>query len=95
MDDTSEKKEANTQSAKAQRLDDARQAMAEYEAATVAIRAKTERLRALRLARDAANPPGSAKKRKTATTKKGRSSAEASGNLANWLSEQAKEGRRG
>lgn len=96
MDDTSEKKEANAQFAKAQRLDDAKQAMAEYEAAAAAIRAKTERLRALRLARDAASPPAPAKKRKAAATaKKSKSAAQASGNLADWLSEQAKEGRRG
>ena len=60
MDDPSEKKEPNAQFAKDQRLNDAKQAMAEYEAEAVAIRAKTERLRALRLARDAqlaAQPP--------------------------------------
>src|SRR5262245_54818466 len=39
---------------RAQRAEDGRKAMAEYEAAAEAMRAKTERLRALRLARDAA-----------------------------------------
>jgi hypothetical protein len=95
MDDTSERNEANAQFAKAQRLDDAKQAMAEYEAEAAAVRAKTERLRALRLARDATTPPAPAKKRKPATTKKGKSSSQASANLADWLSDQAKEGRRG
>jgi hypothetical protein len=96
MDDTSEKKEANAQFAKDQRQNDAKQAMAEYEAAALAIRAKTERLRALRLARDAADPPAPEKKRKTAATKKAKSgSAQSSGNLADWLDDQAKQGRRG
>jgi hypothetical protein len=99
MDDSSEKNEANAQpaqSANIQRQDDAKKAVAEYEAAAAAIRAKTERLRALRLARDAANPPkASAKKGKSAAGKKGKSGAQASGNLADWLDEQAKEGRRG
>jgi hypothetical protein len=38
---------------KLQRAEDGRKAMAEYEAEQAAIRAKTERLRALRLAREA------------------------------------------
>jgi hypothetical protein len=95
MDDTSGKNEANAQSAKTQRLDDAKQAMADYEASAAAIRAKTERLRALRLARDAASPPPPVKKRKAAAAKKGGSSGKSSANLADWLDEQSKQGRRG
>jgi hypothetical protein len=98
MDDSSEKNQANAQFAKMQRLDDAKQAMAEYEATALATRAKTERLRALRLARDAASPP-QATKRKSAHGKKGKtagkSSGDNSGRLADWLDDQAKEGRRG
>src|SRR5687768_8084203 len=48
---------AEGQIAKAQRQADGKKAMAEYEASAEAMRAKTEKLRALRLARDAANPP--------------------------------------
>jgi len=96
MDDTAEKKAANAQFAKDQRLNDAKQAMAEYEAEAIATRAKTERLRALRLAREAATPPAPAKKRKAATGKKAKSGdGQASGNLADWLDDQAKQGRRG
>jgi hypothetical protein len=96
MDETSEKKAANAQFVKDQRLNDAKQAMAEYEAEAIATRAKTERLRALRLARDAATPAAPAKKRKAAAGKKGKSgSDQASGNLADWLDDQAKQGRRG
>jgi hypothetical protein len=98
MDDSSEKHQANAQFAKTQRLDDAKQALAEYEAVALATRAKTERLRALRLARDAASPPQTTK-RKPAPGKKGKaggkSSVDNSGSLADWLDDQAKEGRRG
>jgi hypothetical protein len=95
MDETSEKKAANAQFAKDQRLNDAKQAMAEYEAAAIATRAKTERLRAIRLAREAATPAAPAKKGKAAASKKGKTGgAQASGNLADWLDDQAKQGRR-
>jgi hypothetical protein len=49
---------------KEERLRDGRKAMAEYEAAQRAVREKTARLRALRLARDAAA------KRSTSSTKR-------------------------
>jgi hypothetical protein len=45
--------EANAQFKKAQREQDGKKAMAEYEAEGLALRAKTAKLRALRLARDA------------------------------------------
>jgi len=85
--DNSNKHQANAQFAKAQRAQDAKKATQEYESSAMAMRAKTERLRALRLERDAANPqPAAAPKRKA--NKKA-----ASGNLSDWLDGQAKEGR--
>jgi hypothetical protein len=108
MDDGSEKSAASPQLAGTKRPGDAKlneakqidakQAMADYEAAALAIRAKTERLRALRLARDAASPPPQAAKRKSAAKKGktgGKSSGNDSGSLADWLDDQAKQGRRG
>ena len=53
MADNSQINRADAQFKKMQRAEDGKKAMAEYEAEQVAIRAKTERLRALRLARDA------------------------------------------
>jgi hypothetical protein len=47
----------NAPSGKAQRAEDGRRAILDYEAAAEAMRAKTERLRALRLAREAEAPP--------------------------------------
>jgi hypothetical protein len=88
----SKKNEANVQFAKVQRANDAKKATFEYETAAVALRAKTERLKALRLARDAAapQPKPALPKRKSAGKKKGNSAS-----LADWLDGEAKEGRRG
>jgi hypothetical protein len=72
MAEKSGKDEAQAQFAKLQKANDAKQAMSEYEAAAAAVRANTERLRALRLARDAAQaaaPPPT--KKKTAAKAKG------------------------
>jgi hypothetical protein len=84
------KHEANAQFAKLQRANDAKAATSEYESSAAALRAKTERLKALRLARDAAAPPPqpAAPKRKAAKKDKG-------GSLSDWLDGEAKGGRRG
>jgi hypothetical protein len=65
------KHEASAQFAKIQRANDAKKATSEYESTAAALRAKTERLKALRLARDAAAPPPApaAPKRKAKTKK--------------------------
>jgi hypothetical protein len=87
---------ANAQFAKLQRADEAKKAMSDYEIDRVAMMAKTERLRALRIARDAAeilaNPkvPGS-KAKKSTRAKKAESKPEP---LSNWLDGQDVSGRR-
>jgi hypothetical protein len=86
----SEKFDANAQLAKLQRANDASKATAEYESEAAAVRAKTARLRALRLARDAAAPPPAAPAPKRKVKKK-----DASGKLSDFLDGQAKEGRNG
>lgn len=57
---------------KLQRAEDGRKAMAEYEAEQVAVRARTDRLRALRLAREAELAKSEPRQatRKTAAKKK-------------------------
>ena len=87
MAEKSDKHAANAQFAKLQRANDAKKATSEYEAEAVALRAKTARLKALRLARDAAAPapPAAAPKRKA--KKKN------TGSLSDWLDGQSKEGR--
>ena len=69
--------------------------MADYEATTEAVRAKTERLRALRLARDAANPPAAASKKTGSgrTAKSGNREAAPKKSLADWLTDQKNSGR--
>jgi hypothetical protein len=87
MTEKSNKYEANAQFAKSQRASDAKKAASDYESAAVALRAKTERLKALRLARDAAAPPPAAPKRKARKKDKAP--------LSEFLAGQAKEGRNG
>jgi hypothetical protein len=85
--DNSNKHQANAQFAKSQRAQDAKKATQEYESSAAAIRVKTERLKALRLERDAANPPPVAAPKRKAKKKTD------SGKLSEWLDGQVKEGR--
>jgi hypothetical protein len=91
--DNPKKDAANVQFMKLQRAEDGKKAASEYEAAAVALRAKTERLKALRLARDAeekTSPPAASaatKAKKPAKSKKKPSST-----LSAWLDDQKKGG---
>jgi hypothetical protein len=85
----SNKDQANAELAKIQRANDAKKALSDYEIEAAAVRAKTERLRALRLARDAAAPKATA----TAAGAKGKKKGKP-GPLSDWLEGEAKEGRR-
>ena len=74
--DDSKKNAANNQFRKLRQAEEGKRAMTEYENNAIANRAKTARLRALRLARDAeeaaalaAAPPVPVKKKKTAKKK--------------------------
>jgi hypothetical protein len=81
------------QSKKPPASNSAKPAALDYEAEMAATRAKMEKLRALRLARDAALPPKPAKaapKRKAAAAKPEKRPA---GNLSQWLDDQQKSGR--
>jgi hypothetical protein len=84
----SNKHEAGAQFAKLQRANDAKKATSDYESAAKSLRAKTERLKALRLARDAAAPPPQPAAPKRRGKTKGKS-----GSLSDWLDGQAREGR--
>jgi hypothetical protein len=68
--------------------------MSAYESEAVALRAKTERLKALRLARDAANPQPVAAA-KSPAKRKGGKNAKSTSSLSVFLDGQAKEGRNG
>lgn len=92
MADRSKKNETHAQITKAQRAEEGKKAMSDYEADIVATRAKTERLRALRLARDAAAPPPAPKKAAAPKKKSGKVQKGASSTLSDWLDDQKKGG---
>jgi hypothetical protein len=86
MAEKSGKYDGKAQLAKTLRSEDAKKAMSEYESTAAALRAKTERLKALRLARDTAAPgqePAAVKRRGKKTSK---------GSLSDWLDGQTKDG---
>jgi hypothetical protein len=94
-DDVS-KLRAEAQFRKAQQARDGKAAMAEYEANAAAVRANTERLRALRLARDAAAAaaPAAATKPKPASKPTARKTKRAPGKLSDWLESEQSSGRK-
>ncbi len=94
MADKSKKDEANVQFKKLQRAEDGKKALSEYETEIIATRAKTARLKALRLARDAAAPTAPAKKPASPKKKPAKPKKGASANLAAWLKDQQGGGRR-
>ena len=84
---------------RARQAEDGKKAMAEYEASAAATRAKTEKLKALRLAKEAAEaaapkPPAKSKakaKPGAKSTKKKKAAPE--GKLSDWLEDQTNSGR--
>lgn len=86
MDD-SDKRRHDAEVRNAQRASDGKKAMADYDASAAATRAKTERLRALRLARDAAAPPV------VVTTRSAKKPKRAPVPLSDWLKDQSDAGR--
>jgi hypothetical protein len=87
----SKKVEPRDQFKKVQRAEDAKKAMSEYEADAAAILAKTARLKALRLARDAAvekvPSKATAEKTRKKPAKKGQDK-EKSATLSEWLKDR-------
>lgn len=92
MADQSKTDKANAQFRKLQRVEDGKKAMSEYEAEQERIRANTARLRALRLARDAAEQ--AARQAAPAPAKKTAKKTKPAGTLSDWLNEQQASGRR-
>lgn len=93
MADKSQTDKANAEFKKSLREQDAKKAMSEYDAEGAAVRAKTERLRALRLARDAALPKPEPKKSKPAAKTSGKKRGAPPQSLSQWLEGEKKEGR--
>jgi hypothetical protein len=78
----------------ANKSQDGKNALAEYEAKAEAVRAKTERLRALRLAREAAEATTTPKRTVAKKTKSASTAKATSATLSAWLQDQQKGGRR-
>ena len=95
---TAPKNPTEAQALKAKREADGKKAMAEYEANAEAVRAKTERLRALRLARDAAMAPAATAVKTAKARSSGSKSAQAKkedpGKLSDWIKKQQDGGHR-
>ena len=85
---------ANIQFKKAQRAEEGKKAMAEYEAEAIAVRAKTARLRALRLERDAAEGKVTDEAPAVPEKKPGKKGKVKSANLTDWLKDREGSGRR-
>jgi hypothetical protein len=83
---------------RARQAEDGKKAMAEYEANAAAVRARTQKLREARLAREAAEPaeaPAPKKAKKSTAKAKGAAKGSAKappGKLADWLDERGKSG---
>src|SRR5262249_50402435 len=89
MTDNSRKDVAQAQFAKLQKANDAKQAMADYEAAAVAMRAKTARRRARRPARGAERAAAGAA---APAAKKTRAARKPKGTLADWIKAREADG---
>ena len=83
---------------RARQAEDGKKAMAEYEASAAATRAKTEKLKALRLAKEAADeaapkPPAKTKAKVKPGAKTKKKKAAPDGKLSDWLEDQGNSGR--
>jgi hypothetical protein len=81
---------------RARQAEDGKKAMAEYEASAAATRVKTEKLRALRMAKEAAEaaaPKPAAKTKAKAGAKSKAKKKAPEGKLSDWLDDQADSGR--
>ncbi len=88
------KDRAAAQFAKLQQAEEGKKNLSAYEAEAAAVRAKTARLRELRLAKEANEAATPAASAKPAAKKKGaKTPAKAAGTLADWMKNQRASGR--
>lgn len=85
---------ANAQFRKLQRAEEGKKALSDYEIQQAAVRAKTARLRALRLAHEVANPPEPVVSKPARKKPAKKAKTKSAGTLANWLRDQEKTGHR-
>jgi len=94
LSEDAEKNSGAAARTQAQKAADGKAALADYEAQAAALRAKTERLRALRLAREAAQGPAPAKRAASGKAKPLKRDKQTSATLSSWLKDQERGGRR-
>jgi hypothetical protein len=82
------------QAQKNARAQEGKKAMAEYEAQAVALRAKTERLKALRLAQEGTADPVTPRKVSAPKRSSGKKAKRPSGSLSAWLKDRESGGHR-
>ena len=92
MADDAKTNKANAQFNKLQRAEDGKKAMSEYEKEQAATLAKTARLKALRLARDAAEA-AAPKKAPAPAKKKSVKAKKSDASLSEWLAKEKESGR--
>jgi hypothetical protein len=92
--DNSKVDRANAQFNKLQRAEDGKKAMSEYEADRIALRTKTERLKAMRLARDSAEKAAVSEEPATTAKKPAKKKKATAETFSRWLDEQQNSGRR-
>ena len=92
MADHANKNQSHLQLKNTHRAEDGKRAMADYEAQAAAIRAKTERLKALRLSQQVAEKTAAPKA--AGSTKKKPAKKADGASLSEWLKDQEKGGRR-
>jgi hypothetical protein len=92
LSDNAKTDRANAQFAKLQKVEEGKKATSEYESERMAVLAKTERLKALRLARDAAQQDQPAPAPAAKTPARGKKNSAKS--LAGFLNDQNGSGRR-
>ena len=93
MADNKKTDAANIQFKKAQRAEEGKKAMAEYESAAVALSVKTERLKALRLEKEAAEGTAPEEPVAVAAPKRAKKSKAKPASLSGWMKDQADGGR--
>lgn len=92
--DHSKKDQANAQFKQVQRAVEGKKALSEYESEGAAVRTKTARLKALRMARDAANAGAAAQGTTAIKKKSAKQTKRKSATLSQWLKDQQGSGRR-
>jgi hypothetical protein len=92
--DHASKTQSPAQLRNAQRPAGGKKAMADYEAEAIAIRQKTERLKALRLAKEAAEKTAAPTAAAAPTKRPAKKDKEPSATLSEWLKDRERGGRR-